>query len=278
MKKALLFFLHQSNIFVIYIQTNLYGDEIEKCIIDEDIIADNASKELANIRRKKKNIETSIKDKLNSFVHSSSYSKYIQENVITIRNNRYVIPVKEEYRSNVKGFVHDVSASGSTVFIEPINIFELNNEISNLKADECKEIEKILIRLSSLLYPIIEDLKKDVDIIGYLDLVFSKAKYAISIDAQEPELNDKKYINLIGARHPLINKDAVVPIDINIGINFKTLVITGPNTGGKTVTLKTVGLLTLMACSGLHIPVKEKSSIYVFDNIFADIGDEQSIR
>lgn len=259
--------------------TNLsVQSEIEKCILDEDTISDNASSELANIRRKKKNLEETIKDKLNSFIHSSTYSKYIQENVITIRNDRYVIPIKDEYRSNIKGFVHDISASGSTVFIEPLSIFELNNEIATLKADEFKEVEKILYRLSTLLYPIIDNLKTDTEIIGNLDFIFAKAKYSIKLNAIEPNLNDKKFINLVQARHPFIDEDLVIPIDVNLGINFSTLVITGPNTGGKTVALKTIGLLTLMACSGLHIPAKENSSIYVFDNVFVDIGDEQSIR
>lgn len=208
--------------------------------MDENTIADNASSELANIRKKQRNLDETIKNKLNSIIHSSSYSKYIQESVITIRNNRYVIPVKEEYRETIKGFVHDISASGSTVFIEPINIFELNNEIANLKLDELKEIEKILFKLSSLLFPIVQELKDDVELIGKLDFIFAKAKYSIKLNAIEPELNDDKFINLISARHPLIDENSVVPIDINLGINFSILVITGPNTGGKTVTLKTV--------------------------------------
>lgn len=253
-------------------------NEIERCIFEDTTISDNASKELLNIRKKIKSVEESIKDKLNSFIHSASYSKYIQESVITIRNDRYVIPVKDEYKTFIKGFVHDVSASGSTVFIEPMNIFELNNEITNLKLDEYKEIEKILLRLSTLLYPIVDDLRKNEQLIGKLDFIFAKAKYAIKLNATEPSINDEKFISLIEARHPLIDENIVVPIDINVGINFKALVITGPNTGGKTVSLKTLGLLTLMACSGLHIPANEKSSIYVFDNVFADIGDEQSIR
>ncbi len=253
-------------------------ENIQKCILDEFTVADDASKELLSIRKKQKSLEETIKNKLNSFIHSSSYSKYIQENLITIRNDRYVIPVKEEFKTMIKGFIHDISASGSTVFIEPISIFELNNEIANLKAEEYKEIEKILVRLSSLLYPIIDELKNTTKIIGKLDFIFAKAKYAIKLNAIEPEINDKKFVKLLGARHPFIDENLVVPIDINIGINFSTLVITGPNTGGKTVTLKTVGLLTLMACSGLHIPAKEHSSIYVFDNVFADIGDEQSIQ
>ncbi len=253
-------------------------ENIQKCILDEFTVSDDASKELLSIRKKQKSLEETIKNKLNSFIHSSSYSKYIQENLITIRNDRYVIPVKEEFKTMIKGFIHDISASGSTVFIEPISIFELNNEIANLKAEEYKEIEKILTRLSSLLYPIINELKNTTKIIGKLDFIFAKAKYAIKLNAIEPEINDKKFVKLLGARHPFIDENLVVPIDINIGIDFSTLVITGPNTGGKTVTLKTVGLLTLMACSGLHIPAKEHSSIYVFDNVFADIGDEQSIQ
>ena len=262
---------------MLYTNLSVY-QSIEKCIIDEFTIADNASNELNTIRRKQRKLDETIKDKLNSFIHSSAYSKYIQENLITIRNDRYVIPVKEEYRTMINGFIHDFSSSGSTVFIEPMNIFELNNEIATLKSEEAKEIEKILSNLSGLLYPIIEEIESTVELIGKLDFIFAKASYAMKIKAIEPEINDKKFINLINARHPLIDNSIVVPININIGINFSTLVITGPNTGGKTVSLKTVGLLTLMACSGLHIPADEYSSIYVFDNVFADIGDEQSIK
>lgn len=250
---------------------------IDKSILDEITIADDASSELSTIRKKQRKLEETIKNKLNSFISSAAYSKYIQENVITLRNDRYVIPVKEEYRSMINGFIHDVSSSGATVFIEPMVVFELNNEMASLKASETIEIEKILLKLSSILYPIANELKNNSNLIGKLDFIFAKAKYSIKLNAIEPELNDDKIINLIGARHPLIDESIVVPIDINIGINFSTLVITGPNTGGKTVSLKTVGLLTLMACSGLHIPVKNKSSIYVFDHIYADIGDDQSI-
>lgn len=236
---SLLFPILNKYFSTLYINPNICT-EIEKCILDEDTIADNASGELLNIRRKERNLEETIKNKLNSFIHSASYSKYIQENVITIRNDRYVIPVKEEYRGLIKGFVHDISSSGSTVFIEPMNIFELNNEIANLKLDELKEIEKILFSLSALLFPIVCELKNNVETIGKLDFIFAKAKYSINLDAIEPELNDNKFINLLSARHPFISKDSVVPININLGINFSSLVITGPNTGGKTVTLKTV--------------------------------------
>lgn len=262
--------------------TNLYTnpsicDQVFRTLIDENTVADEASCKLFEIRKNERKLEESIKDKLNYFLHSSSYTKYIQESVITIRNNRYVLPVKEEYRSMIKGFVHDVSASGSTLFIEPMNVFELNNELNILKSEEAIEIENILANLSSLFYGYTDELQKNITIIAKLDFLFGKAKYAHALDAVCPNINDKKEIYLLGARHPLIEKHKVIPIDICLGKNYQTLVITGPNTGGKTVTLKTVGLLCLMACSGLFIPVKESSSIYVFDYVYADIGDEQSI-
>ena len=232
---------------------------------------------MQKIRKKIRNLEQEIRSKLNSMIHSSKFSKYVQENLVTIRNDRFVIPIKEEYRSQVKGFVHDVSNAGSTLFIEPISIFELNNEINQLKLDEEVEIEKILQTLTSLFYPYIEELESDLKLIGSLDFIFAKAKYSKSISGITPVINTKKEISLINARHPLIDKSKVVPISIELGKDFSTLLITGPNTGGKTVTLKTVGLLTCMACSGLNIPADENSSIFVFDNIFADIGDDQSI-
>lgn len=224
---------------------------------------------LQNCKNKKKirTLEQDIRAKLNSMIHSSNFSKYIQENVVTIRNDRFVIPIKEEYRSQVKGFVHDVSNAGSTLFIEPISIFELNNEINQLRLEEEVEIEKILQKLTSLFYPYIEELKTDLEIIGSLDFIFAKAKYSKSIAGITPKINSEKEIFLINARHPLIDSSNVVPISIELGKNFSTLLITGPNTGGKTVTLKTVGLLTCMACSGLNIPADEKSSIFVFENI-----------
>ena len=251
--------------------------KIKSSILDENTIADNASSTLAEIRRKERRIETDIKNKLNNILHSSTYSKYMQENIVTIRNNRYVIPVKSEYRSQVKGFVHDMSSSGSTVFIEPLGIFELNNELNNLKIDEQTEIEKILYNLSSMLFSYTNELKIDIKTVGKLDFIFAKAKYSASINATCPKINSDKFINLINARHPLIDSEKVVPCTINLGKDFSLLIITGPNTGGKTVTLKTVGLLSCMACSGLNIPASEGSSIYVFDEIFADIGDDQSI-
>ena len=248
-----------------------------KSIVDEETIADSASSKLQDIRRKERKIEQDIRSKLNVILHSSTYSKFIQENIVTIRNGRFVIPVKEEYRSNVKGFVHDVSSSGSTVFIEPLDVFDLNNELSNLNIEESLEIERILQNLSGLLYPYTKELKNNVEIIGKLDFIFAKAHYSLELHCTTPELNSEKFINLKNARHPLIDPSCVVPTSLELGKDFSTLIITGPNTGGKTVTLKTIGLLTAMACSGLNIPSDEHSSIFVFDNIFADIGDEQSI-
>lgn len=263
--------------------SNLYTNQnveekIFAIILDENTIADNASNKLFAIRKQIKKLEQDIREKLNSFIHSSSYSKYIMEPIITIRNDRFVIPIKEEYKGQIKGFIHDVSSSGSTVFIEPISIFEMNNQIANLRVEENIEIDKILQNLSSILYEYADFIQSNIDIIGKLDLIFSKARYSIDIDATIPIINDKKYINLVKARHPLISKDTVVPIDISIGESYTSLVITGPNTGGKTVSLKTVGLILLMAYSGIFIPCGENSSIHVFDHIFADIGDEQSIQ
>lgn len=252
-------------------------DKIKTCIIDENTLDDSASKTLSSIRKQEKKLEQDIRSKLNQMIHSSTYSKYIQENIVTIRNDRFVIPIKSECRSQIKGFVHDISNAGSTVFIEPISIFEMNNDLNQLKLDEIIEIEKILQELSALFYPYVEELKYDVELIGKLDFIFAKVRFSRELNAVTPIINDNKEINLINARHPLISKDLVVPISINIGKDFSVLVITGPNTGGKTVTLKTVGLLTCMACSGLNIPADEKSSIYVFDKIFTDIGDDQSI-
>ena len=262
--------------------SSLYTNEgiiskISSSIIDENTLDDKASPELQAIRKKMRNLEQDIRSKLNSMIHSSTFSKYVQENLVTIRNERFVIPIKEEYRSQVKGFVHDVSNAGSTLFIEPISIFELNNEINQLKLEEEVEIEKILQTLTSLFYPYIEELKTDVEVIGTLDFIFAKAKYSKAISGITPMINEKKEIHLIHGRHPLIDQNKVVPISVELGKDFSTLLITGPNTGGKTVTLKTVGLLTCMACSGLNIPADEKSSIFVFEHIFADIGDDQSI-
>lgn len=262
---------------LLYTNKNI-EEKISSVIIDENTIADDASPKLNGLRRQSKKLEQDIRDKLNNFIHSSTYSKYIMEPIVTIRSDRYVIPIKEEYRSQVKGFIHDVSSSGSTVFMEPISVFELNNEIANIKVEEEIEIEKILTNLSAMLYDYTDYFRNNISLLTDLDLVFAKASYSIKIDGILPNINSKKSVNLIGARHPLIDKTAVVPIDISIGENYTSLVITGPNTGGKTVSLKTFGLLLLMAYIGIYIPAKEGSNIYVFDNIFADIGDEQSIQ
>lgn len=251
--------------------------KISTSIISDSEISDSASSKLASLRKVRKSLESGIKDKLNSILHSNTYSKYIMESVITIRNDRFVIPVKEEYRNQVKGFIHDTSSSGSTVYIEPLAIFEMNNSINNYIVEENREIERILQSLTYLLVPIVNLLKQTIDLIGKLDFISAKATLSIQYDCSCPKIAD--YIDLKNARHPLIDKNKVVPTTLSLGKDgITTLVITGPNTGGKTVTLKTVGLLSAMAQSGLHIPASDGSSIKVFDNIFADIGDEQSIE
>ena len=257
---------------------NLYTNisieqNINSVILDDNTIADNASSTLNNIRKQIKNKENEIKSKLNSFLHT----KYVQESIITKRNNRFVVPIKSEYQSEVKGFIHDTSSSGLTVFIEPLSVFELNNSINSLKIEENIEIEKILKKLSSLFFEIIHEIENNYNLIGIIDFIFAKAKYSISLNATEPIISDKKEINLINCYHPLLEESSAVKNSLHLGKDFNTLIITGPNTGGKTVTLKTVGLLCLMAKSGLHITSKENSQIYIFDNIYADIGDEQNI-
>ena len=249
-------------------------EKIFKSIIDENTLADEASPTLRSIRRNITNKEQEIKDKLSKLLNQ----KYVQEPIVTIRNDRFVIPVKSEYRSQIKGFTHDISSSGSTIFVEPLIIFELNNEINNLKFEENKEIEKILQNLSLLFSEITEQLNNNLNLIGLIDFIFAKAKYSISIDGSMPKISDNKEINLINCSHPLLDKEKAIKNDIYLGKDFTSLIITGPNTGGKTVTLKTIGLLVIMAMSGINIPAKEGSSIYVFDNVFADIGDEQSIQ
>ena len=258
---------------------NLYTNigienKVFNSIIDENTIADSASSSLTNIRKNIKNKEQEIRNKLNSMLHQ----KYIQEPIITIRNSRFVLPIKSEYKSTIKGFVHDISSSGSTLFIEPISIFELNNEINNLKFDETIEIQKILSNLSKLFFDFTKELENNSNLIGIIDFIFAKAKYANSIDASYANITDEKQINLINAWHPLIEKNKAVKNNIYLGKDYNSLIITGPNTGGKTVTLKTTGIIVIMAMCGLGIPAKEGSSIYIFDNIFADIGDEQSIQ
>lgn len=252
-------------------------DRIFRSILDENTISDDASSELKSIRRKKQAIESSIKETLNKMIHSS-YSKYVMDALVTIRNDRYVIPVKIEYKDNVKGFVHDTSYSGSTVFIEPMSVFDMNNKVQDLQIEENIEIERILKDLTDSIYPVRQNIEQTVESIGDLDMLSAKAKFSLDFNCTEPTINHEKEIDLRQARHPLIDKTKVVPVSIEIGKNYTSLIITGPNTGGKTVCLKTTGLLCLMAYIGLHIPVADGSSICVFDRVFADIGDEQSIQ
>lgn len=252
--------------------------EINRCIISEDEIADDASPELSKIRREMKVSNDRIRTQLNKIITSSTYNKMLQDPIVTIKNNRYCVPVKSEYKGAFKGMVHDHSSTGSTVFIEPLAVVELNNKIRDLIIEEEKEIERILEALSAMAAEDVDLLLSNTDIIVALDFIFAKGELAVTMNATKPLFNDRHYINLKKARHPLLDPKEVVPTDIYIGDKFTTLIVTGPNTGGKTVTLKTVGLLTLMGQSGLHIPTHDRSELTVFDEVFADIGDEQSIE
>ena len=271
-------FINLEKYFALLYSNPLIEKSIFDKIIDESTIADNASKKLSSLRRNRKNLEQEVKDKLNSYIHSNTYAKYIMEPIVTIRNNRYVIPVKEEYRSYIKGFIHDTSSSGSTLYIEPTSIFDLNSQINHIKIEEDLEIEKILHQLSASLYAYTAELNNDLNLIANIDLIFAKAHFGIEINGITPILNNEKFIGLHKAKHPLIDKDKVVPINLSLGKGYVSLLITGPNTGGKTVALKTLGLLLFMAYSGIPIPCSKESNICVFTYIFADIGDEQSIQ
>ena len=251
--------------------------EIRRCIVSEDEIADDASASLKDIRRRIAVAGERIRTQLNSMVNGSLRT-YLQDSVITQRDGRYCIPVKAEYKGQVPGMIHDQSSTGSTLFIEPQAIVNLNNDIKNLRLEEAKEIEVILANLSNLLREHTEILSTNQKLMTRLDVVFAKGRLALDMNASMPIFNNDRIINIRKARHPLLPKDKVVPIDIRLGEDFDLLVVTGPNTGGKTVSLKTVGLLTLMGQAGLHIPALDRSVLSVFAKVYADIGDEQSIE
>lgn len=253
-------------------------NSIENTVDEHGAVRDDASVELARSRRDIKIFQGRIKDKLDSILHSSEYQKYFQDALVTIRGDRYVIPIKQEYRSQFPGIVHDQSASGATVFIEPMSVVNLNNDLKQAMATERNEIQRILARVSAQIAQAAEDVYKNCEILGYFDLVNAKARLSLSMKAEMPVINRQGVVNLRQARHPLISADTVVPTDVHLGRDFNILLITGPNTGGKTVTLKTVGLFALMAQSGLFIPAQYGSELPVFTNIYADIGDEQSIE
>ncbi|MCR5116716.1 MAG: endonuclease MutS2 [Lachnospiraceae bacterium] len=254
------------------------ADEINKCILDEEgHMADDASPTLKSIRKSLQQTNDKIHAELNRLVNGS-LSSYLQDHVVTMRNDRYCVPVKAEHRSQVSGMIHDQSSTGATIFVEPQAVVELNNKIRQLELDEEKEIAVILADLSAQLSEHTVELKTDADFMIKLDFIFAKAGLALEQNATRPVFNEDRVISIRRGRHPLLDKNKVVPIDVSLGENFDLLVITGPNTGGKTVTLKTVGLFTLMGQAGLHIPAGDRSKLSVFDEVFADIGDEQSIE
>ncbi len=267
----------QSQAALIYCDRQL-EDDIDFAIISEEEINDKASDDLYAIRKKIKKINADIKEKLISYTKRGELSKYLQDSIVTLRGDRYVIPVKSEYKSYVNGIVHDTSGSGSTFFIEPMAIVELNNQLREAILAEKDEIRRILKAFTSRVGKIAEYLQRTQQIVVSFDVLFSKVKYAVSIKAKRPILNQNGVIDIQNARHPLINPKKVVPISVKLGKDFDVVVVTGPNTGGKTVTLKTVGLLTLMAMAGFFVPCREDSQLSYFDKIFCVIGDEQSIE
>ncbi len=264
-----------SHLFRALTTNRFLEDTITNSIVAEDELADSASPELASIRRHMRATESKVRDILQKLI-SSNQSKYLQESIITIRSDRYVVPVKSEHKNAIPGLVHDVSSSGSTFFIEPMGVVKANNELRELLAKEKKEIERILAELSAQCAAHKEDIAEDYQLLVWLDAIFARAKLSLKLECTEPRLSDK-YLHLRGARHPLLERKKAVTNDLELGERFDTLVITGPNTGGKTVTLKTLGLITLMAQCGLHIPAKDDSTVRVFSRVLADIGDEQSI-
>ena len=265
--------------FFYALRGNHYLEErITTAILDEDEIADNASPELADIRRHKRNAAAKGRQILQKIISSQSYSKVLQETIITQRDGRFVVPVKAEFRSSLPGLVHDVSSSGATVFVEPMGVVQANNELKELEAKEKKEIERILRELSAQAAGCQRDILSDYENLVRLDLIFARGQLSYRMNATRPEIRRSGGVSLRHARHPLLDSGKAVPITIELGQTFDTLVITGPNTGGKTVSLKTLGLLTLMAQCGLHIPADDRSAVSVFDRVLADIGDEQSIE
>ena len=253
-------------------------DKITRAIISEEMIADEASPALADIRRKIRVINIKIRDMLQRYTQNNEYSKYLQENIVTMRNGRYVIPVKVECKGEIKGLVHDTSSSGATLFIEPVAVVEANNELRELESKEAHEIERILAEMSDDVAASSPALLLNYRNITELAFIFSCGELSFAMNASEPKINKERVIELHRARHPLIAKGKVVPVDITVGNGYDTVIVTGPNTGGKTVTLKTLGLLSLMAQAGLQIPADDGSSVCVFDRVLADIGDEQSIE
>ncbi len=251
---------------------------IDRSILNENEVSDEASVELRQIRRQLSQANDKVRSTLQSFITSSRNQTYLQDQIITLRQNRYVVPVKQEYRNQVKGMIHDQSTSGATLFIEPMAVVDLNNKLKQLKLAEEQEIERILREISNEIALKGNEILKNQDLLGKIDFIFAKGKLALAMDASSPKVNDRGFANLKKARHPLLDPKEVVPTDIWIGKDFNILVITGPNTGGKTVSLKTLGLLSLMGQSGLQIPADSGTEITIFDHIFADIGDEQSIE
>ena len=253
-------------------------EEIRRCILSEDEIADDASPALHKIRKSIRGMNDKIRNQMNSMINNSTTRTYLQDTVITMRDGRFCLPVKAEAKSQVPGMIHDQSSTGSTLFIEPLAVVNLNNELRELFLKEQEEIEVILANLSNLVGEYSEQLAHDYEILVELDFIFAKANLASEYDGVAPTFNEEGRIHIKKGRHPLLDKKKVVPIDVRLGDDFQLLIVTGPNTGGKTVSLKTVGLLTLMGQSGLHIPASERSELAIFEEVFADIGDEQSIE